>query len=86
MSSADLPADQPRAIPVEHKQRARPASLLMNNRIKPIDQQLNSRWDTGAFATGIVETGRQAWKMYQRMFRQAMHAPGPPIIAANGQV
>jgi hypothetical protein len=84
-SCAGLSADRVRVIHVEASQSARPAILLMNNRIKSIDQQLDGRRGGGTFATGIVETRRQAWKLRQWVLRQAVHGPGPPIVAADLQ-
>jgi hypothetical protein len=84
-SCADPSANRGKVIDIDASHPARPTILLMNNRVKSIDQQLNRRRGGGTFATGIVESRRQAWKLPQWMLRQAVHGPGPPIVAADLQ-
>ena len=78
-SCAGSSAGRARVIHIEAREPARPALLLMNNRVKSIDHQLDCRRGGGTFATGIVETRRQAWKLRQWVLRQAARVPGPPI-------
>ena len=58
----------------------------MDDGVKSIDQQLDGCGCRGTFATGIVEGRRHARMMRHWMWRQAMHAPGPPIVATYLQV
>jgi hypothetical protein len=58
----------------------------MNDGVKPVDQQLDRRWDRSTFATRIVETRRQAREMCRGQWRQAVHAPGPASVVTDSQV
>ena len=54
-----MPWYEPRPFGFGNKQRTRPATLLLDDRVKPANQQFDRRWCCSTLAASIVEACRR---------------------------